>query len=48
MCEINAEMSFDSTRAYIFGPISTSSSFTVAVNFAENTGFVIEVHDSKG
>ena len=40
---INQEMIFDSTAAQIFGPLSTTYDWDVAVSFSNNKGMVLEL-----
>ena len=40
---INREMIFDSTTALIYGPLSTSWAYTVAVQFSNDTGLIVEL-----
>eukprot|EP01084_Bolivina_argentea_P183658 316877_1 len=39
---INRKMVFDSTSAFIYAPLSTSYEWTVAVNFCNNSGLIVE------
>eukprot|EP01084_Bolivina_argentea_P312006 540132_1 len=36
----------DMSGVYIYGPLSTSASFEVAVNFSNNTGLIVEFNDN--
>eukprot|EP01083_Nonionella_stella_P042130 113987_1 len=40
---VNKHFTFDSLHAFIAGPFSTTTNYSVAVNFADNTGLVIEL-----